>query len=1397
MNRTIKRLISGLLVFSFILINIPVDVVLANYQSIVSRISIANMSIRDQVTSSIDISWTKPSVSSRPDNNASDGSVSHLPEGYNIYWRNGTEKKDYSSSYMQTAEYTGDNVQTESLEIPLDSNSIYSFYVQPYHYHTANDPEDGSYLAPYESSDIVEALNLTDITVDAESVNGGFKVTWGNPTYMGSNVFDGYKLYYVPETEDIINTSTAPSITMSVDNSDVIHNGDGTITYTFQTPDIIIGQKYSLKIEPLYEGKPLRLDGITSVTINGTTYPIAYGDKNSHEYRYEGAYVKPSLYIKEEGADNIRLYWNQISGASGIVDHIDIYEYPNDDESLENLIGTLSGSSATSINEWLLTAPDILTSYKIVITYKDGTQMETNKVYYDPAYGDFDPYSPKIIDVEENVQVPDFIMYWKAFLRKAYTEDEENQTLFQYDDLYNDQELSYKIWVTDDLNNLNNHYFDPYYLIDESATSFPTTDKVDPSTAENTLAYYTTINQYYSFENNIAELKSLEGNKIYYIKIVATRDGTFETSEPEYYSIFIPPNDEIDVNPLTMGTPPLRIAKDSNNTDVVTDKSITIEWDTVWFEVYDKETDTWHSVVGLDESGNIVFGKDALALEDQSKVLKLYSPFDTSQDLESAKVIINSFLGVSDIPTRKMDITDSNYEIFTAQYNYVEEEGGYEPYYTSIKDSDLWHEIKGTGSGTTFRYTVTTQEAPTVGELVPNTAYLIYMRTFTYDSDGNKLYAYNPSYVVGNTKDTDTPLVVDPPAQILEAVSSTDTSVTFKWKYSDVFKYTLKYSHLATDYTEGGITVTSDEILQNGKITVENDVTYIYYTVNNLFPETTYYGWLNATNGEKTSPWSAPASIQTLELANPPAPTGLGVIGVENLDIINNTQIKNYEDIGEDYIIVEWNRLYNDTLLPTSGTVADDKGYGAEILFDSNILNSYAVKFNNLDSNTKYYFRVKTRLSVIRGSDSTSEIYYSYIISMADNESFLDAKEFEVPLYGYIDDGANVLVRDSEWTSTVALITGESDGEYDGDFDPGLYPLPDTDYEIVYNNETGELEYIFRGPGLDSNGMPNNGADQRFISTVINDKIFDFSVDLSTYNGKNIDKSKIVIPYSIINALISQDVTITAKTGNMYTKFDLGIFADAIKQYNLTPNQNTKAEISFKDDTSLTLSSGDSFASTPQSVSLKLITDTRTVDITTVQEPINIQLAVDGRYETVDNNVNMYAQTNGSSYWTPVSANYNSQTNKFSCSTKNVGTFSVISKSAPTSTDSSYDSMYDDALYTVNSAISITDMTSYNPNSYITTTQFNNIVWAVANGNSSVQMNKTLSDDAYTQLGRGGLLVSGTYVTGEKGVNSMTRLYRLKTGEAVDSLPSNTASTANMTLGEFMLLLEMVILDSK
>ncbi len=1433
MNKTIRKVISSLLIFTFVLSYIPADVVLANYQSIVSDITLSNGTLKGDKISTITVNWGKPSPSNRVDTNAVDGATMEDPEGYNIYYRNGTAKEAYSKAMMTNV--TDPNATSLTQKMTLADNSIYSFYVEPYHYHTPVETGEADYLAPNESAAPVEALTLTDITIDAESTNGGFKVTWGNPTYMGYNVFDGYNLYYVPQTSGSMNSTipdSAPSLTMKIDDPDAVFNPDGTITYTFETSNVIVGQKYCLKIEPLVNGTPIRLVNASNkkVTINGKTYQFTHPVK-SREYRYDGAYVKPSLYIKEEGTDNIRLYWNPISSASGAIDKVEIFSNNTEGDAEWVNVGTIAGTSAQTINSWLLSTPSMLTRYKIVITFADGSTMESNEVFYDPAYSDFDPYKPIIhkVDTDTTTAIPSLTMYWQAFLRKPYNEEEEANVLSQYDNLYNDQKLSYKIWVTDDLTNLTNNYYLQNYVIDDGAASFNSTD-IKTSDGDRTLAYFTTINQYYSFVDEQAELKPLEGNKIYYIKIMATRDGTLEESEPEYYSVYIPPTGDVIVNPVTMGTPPLRVEEDANGADIVTDKTINITWDTVWFEVYDEVTDKWYSAVGKDDAGNLVFGEDALDLENQDNVIELYSPFDTSQSLEDVKNYVETSLGVEDIPVRQMNISKSNYEIHTVKYNYLEQEGGYEAYYDSIEEiPEDWLTIKGedTGSGTNFRYVVDEEQAPEPGELSPNTAYVIYMRTYDIDSEGNKIYAYNPSYVVGNTIDTPTGIIVTPPAQVVEAVSSTDTSITVRWEYSDAFEYTLRYSSKTSDYPDGGNEIDNTFIKENGVLKTEGDKTYIYLTINDLFPETTYYVWVNAANSGQVSDWSAPATVTTLELETPKTPSGLGPIGESNLKIINESNGFKYEPIGEDYIIIEWNRLYKDTVTPTTGIVDEN---GDEVLFDKNIPAQYAVKFNELDANTKYYFRVKTRHIAQKNSAGGADIQYTYVISMADNEDFIDAREYEVPSTGLVDNGLDVLVRESEWSNTVSIFTGKSDSEYDGDFDPNLYPVPDEDYEIIYSD--GELSYIFRGPGLDSNGLPNNGADQRFISTVLNDHIYDFSIDLSTYNGEDVKKAKVVIPYSILKALESQKVTLTIKTGNMFTKVDLGVFSDAIKKQNITGiNQNTTAVISFVDSPNMTglLSTGQSYASTPQSVKLTLNTDTSSTEITTLQRPLTIQMVPSNRTLLEDKNVNMYKQVGGSATnWTPINSTYDKLSNKFTTSTYNTGTYTVIASDvAPTTgTISTTDQ---EVMYNINSAITITDMGTYDPNKLISANQFNNIIWAVIKDSPTVAMNKTLSQDAYTQLGRGKLLVSGTYVTREKGIASLARLYELETGTAI--VPSTTLAQSgysdyasvsstyadgvnkaieigmisgstirpkdNMTFGEFFYMLELVILDEK
>ncbi len=1429
MIKNTKKVISLLLV----LVLIFPQITFADLQAPITDLKITNRSSATGTDYAIEFSWTRPFSSGVADNEAygTDKEQQHRATSYSLYYRNGTKGESYGGGKKINIE----DPVTDKTEIStssklnylfepayLEPGSIYSFYVDPTHKHLYEVILNG--VASYENRDankssdnIKETLYLTDIEVDAEINGSDMTVTWDNPTYMGAEIFNGYKIYYQKGGSSVGVIPDNPSVIISSIEDGLKRDGS-KLTYTFEADNLEVGAVYAVKVEPMFNGSVVREMNNPQVIINDEAYQVSFSPR---EYRTNDAYVSPGLYIMQEGLNFLRLYWDSLASSTFDITKLEVYSSKSETFDQSVLIGSLEGDSAKRINYWLTSIPDSLTFYKFIIYYKDGTDintMDSNIVYFDPTIFEFSPYMPNIMEVDVSDSTPVSIeVLWEAFMRDPYTEVEE-QNINETVNKYVDKNLDYKIWVTDDVSNYNVATFENSYVkIIDGTTLIEEEFVIDDVTSETTLVYSDILTGYYDYVQGASTLREIEENKIYYIKIQAERHLSGDLSQPAYYAVYIPPSTPIVTNPLSMNKPPFKIKINEKGVEEITETTITVEWSTAWFEIYNEDTSDWYSKVGVDEGGTIVLGDEVDSLSNSQTLLLDSDILFGSSNAESVTKIKNMLKSMGANPTevdllaiRYMDIEDSNYELHTTTYEYMEESGGYVPYLDTIKDEDsLWQQVQGVEEGAKkLIYTISSTNAPDTGELLPNTSYIIYFRNYIIKNN-EKIYSEHPIYATGTTLKDREDLIVTPPAQVIEYVSSTYDTVTFRWEYSSQIDYELKYSNQISHYTEGGISVGNDVIQEEKMLQTENDVTYVYYTIRDLFPTTTYYAWLKGTIGSEVSDWSTVANGTTTELEAPLKPRGIGLISEELLKVINIENSTNFSKDDPYSLIFEWSRV-----------VADDKDYGITGITDVNgteyfgtstYKESYGAKFNDLKANTRYYFRIRTILNAQR-NDMTGEYFYSYEVELSDNPYFKDSIIIFVPNHELEVDDIDVLEAKSEWSTVLSFISGKTDSEYDGDIDPDQYPMPLDDFDITYDEENDILTYEFRSTGLDSYGNENHYVDQRFITNLQQKGYFDFVVDVTDYEGIY-PKSRIVqVPSSIINAFSDTKTSLTMVADNM----QLTINHDTFDGEKAFLNDSGKLQIEFNIDNTLSnkLNYGESYLSMPHNFKATVSNLDTFKEISMFNNDVQVTLKPLNQFDVIDKNVNAYQLKNDN--WELKVSNIK-ENGSYEITTKIPNTYTLIAKEVANS------QIIDDSLYNVNSELLINDMEYYVPQYDVTTTQFNNIVYAIAMNEKEVMMNERITKEKYNYLGKAGLLVSGSYVTNQQGINSLIRLYEIKTGSKInvstDDIPNvNTVSTeyltaikkayeiemydnisnfsSNMTFGDFIYYIDVVLSDS-
>lgn len=1389
MRKIIERSILFLLIFTMVLGYFEPLNVFANKQYPVSNFTITDFTAKDDISYTLNFRWSRPPASNNPDLSAIQpgGSDLHRAEDYDIFYKNATKGEEYGTQPKYTLK-SQDETVNKNYSLYLDQGSLYSFKVVPFHFH---EYKKGTLTiqekAPIDTTGAAEteSLYLTNIVVSAKGSGSNLKVTWDNPTYNGKDVFSGYRIYYSPGGSQLTTIPEYPHIDVSTSDLNLIRTKDGKLEYTFQDSELLIGKLYAVKVEPLYNGALLR--DKTKIDINGKPYNISYASKDV-EYRTSEAYVRPSLNVQQEGQDFIRLYWDSFKNSIQNIRKIEIFESSTEDFKVNKSIGVLSGQTTSrDINFWLTVKPPYKMYYKIVISYEEDGKvitMESEIAVYDPAFKDFEPYKPNIFQITDNASTPlSLEVIWEAFLREPYNSDEKANLVKDYNK-YLDTNIIYDVWITDEVTNFDSLPFLQFPVASIKASDLSTKDFINAEKNIKQLAYTEKFNSYYKKNTTTGnfEKMQLEDNKIYYVKIVATRDPSLDKSKAAFGSHYIAPVSDIGTSPIMISKPPLKIKVNEDGTEEITDTSITIQWTTKWFEAYDNSTKTWYSKIGIDTNGEIIFGDQVDKITDKSKIIYLNDGrFQNITEIQSkekikAELIQKGALNADLLALRLMDLKNANYEIHTVPFDYVESKGGYDEYLKelSLQVNDAnWESITPTIVADTPEYKVTKESIESKKQLSQNTSYIIFFRPYIISKDGKK-NSYFPSFVVGTTLSKRGPIDIVPTVPLLEAVSETDTSTTVRWQYSEALEYILAMSEKLSDYSEKGAITDWETIKNNGVTKIIDGKKYIYYTYEKLFPDSNYYIWIKSSikvaDSVVSSNWSNPIIMKTKDILAPTPPDGLGRASKDNVDIYNKEKKTTYKPIGPDYIIVEWlknsNELGSEAKKPVESKATDN----AQILESVDFKEIYLAKFNNLVSNRPYYFRAKTILTITKDEAGGAIKNYSYIIQMSQTEKFIDVVEIIVPPLVEITDEANSKVKESEWSTTIKLNTNTSSNEFDSDINPDLFPLPTEDFEILYNRAKEELFYRYRTNQKDASGNNDNAVDQRFISSLISSKVFNYKIDLTKYGNYQIKSRVVELPYSIFKAFEDRKIGLTLIADNLSVSIPSGALnTSQLKSLNGF-GLDSKIKITLtkypKSLPPLRLENGsfsESFASAPQELTVSVTTKDKTIYIKNFEKEITVTMKLNNIYSVLANNVSMCINDGNTEGYERVKFNYDNLSGTMQTNTVKAATYSIISKTMPTITNENNINI----SFNMMKKIDIKGLNNYNSNDIITATQFNNLALAIAKNKYSVEINRPLEEADIKSLERSKIFLSDGEITNEASINAIVRLYEIKSGASI------------------------------
>lgn len=1396
--------------------------VLANAQNAVTDGKITVNPSSQANNYNLTFTWTRPAP--LPYNQT----VDHSPIDGGAGWYRLDYAKGSSTALTQVPGY---NVLTDPAYVlatsglPLDSGSIYCFRVNPFHKETITYLKEDGTVNYTSTSDQFPAANsyrdmlfLTDITVSARGSGNTLTVTWDNPTLDGQPVFQSWNIYYTSDQR--ANPSfTNPAIT--VQTSQAVSSG-GKLSYTIADPSISYTQKYTIKVEPCYWGTSTDLRNYgslgNSVQVANKTYsgffftPI--GNNNAGLYWVRDISVDTPLDWMDAGND-ILLYWPGF-GSADRVQRIQILMSTNredlvlsDDptaprpEQKSKILGEIQGTAnCMTIRSYPTEKPKVKTYYRLHIIGDNGVSYYSDIVEYDPTSAAFKPTKPVIryFDVPNLDASPmTFKVSWDAFLRAPFTAAEAEPgnlisgSTAEYNGKYLDRNVEYDIYISDDLEYL---YRMPF---DTRVNGKTYTAAELPIDTGNYTYSISGITQYYGKDGLP---RPIAPNKIYYVRVVARRagasPGNVNAENEAYRSCFVPAQD-LYTRPQMISKPPLRIKKDADGNQVVTTNTITIEWDTCYFEVFDAATNSWHTKIGYDGQ-KFVYG-DNIDYKTHKPVELV--PYQTlaietaitrrsgkpAGDTVAVEEKIKAYYGLSNSDTvltiRFIDLSDASFAVYAEPYPGFENPGEYDSYIAPMKaalESGSWAGTLRAGTNTDSNKPYTLEH--TFTGLAEETSYLIILWPYITASSG-QLIAMAPANIIGTTQGVRGDVDITPTVPVLYYYpNKTDaTSITVYWPYLPELMYELHYDEVLPADRNQGIIVTHDMIMENNRPYMETvngvETEVIAYTIENLFPETMYYAWvkayiINPSGNRRDSDWSNEVAVRTLEIAPPDPPTGLGLVGENNLDVFNKLNNLNYTPTDFNYLILEWVRVYKDR----SATNPDTNGIG-EVIFVPDNLVTYIVKFNDLDPNTSYYARAKTRMTVTK-MDIGASIEYQYIVQLSKDDEFNEYSEVIIPftITGGQTAGTRYIVKDSEWTRTIRLFTATWTGEYDGDVDPQTYPLPETDYELSYDPNTGTLTYRFRSNETDQSGDRDNYADQRFISRLITSNTYNFTIDLSRYNSIMPKKRVVEIPYSVYSAMADRYISLTVICGGTTYTFPAQ-FLNMPEVYAMSGyGYNAVVRIVAEDNPggmpTIDLMS-ETHAVIPNKLSVKVTAGTETLSLTRTLLPITVAQEVTNRSLLYNRNVGAYGYFGNSKNWLPADYEINDGAGIITQTAYDIGSYTAISRVGPIALVQ--DPETQNAVTRVSSRIAFTDMLYYDPNGVVSSGQFNKLTAAVAAGSSSVSINSPLTADEKNSLTKGGLVAAESdALLREEAIALLVRLYELKTKTLIQDYTPLTSS---------------------
>ncbi|MCL2356222.1 MAG: hypothetical protein FWC70_03535 [Defluviitaleaceae bacterium] len=793
-----------------------------------------------------------------------------------------------------------------------------------------------------------------------------------------------------------------------------------------------------------------------------------------------------------------------------------------------------------------------------------------------------------------------------------------------------------------------------------------------------------------------------------------------------------------------------------------------------------------------------------------------------------------------------------SYEIYAVPYATVRQfPGGFDAFRTQLMNSNArWTSIgQPDVENGVAGFTVT--------GLAENTPYIIFMRPYV-TIGGRQIRAAYPTFVVGTTVITRPPVIPDPTTPVLIEVPryTRRDRLGVKWRVQADMIYNIHLSHFFTDYPQGGrasggtvIPLSYEDIqaaLDGETVTLEDPravlnvqmvdgTRYFHLRVYERFPGTVYHIWAYAMGVDSegnvaTNPShpSNPVDIRTLDIEPPPPPRSFSRAPQNLLTIFNRYNDTEYEADEPYAMTLSWMRIIADLrdddgeLRPRAEAGTGDGSIRPLNLPNVGATDAYAalhlLRFEELRANQRFYARARTILTVQRGGDDL----YSYEIHFADNDDFLDAVTFIIPPAPELDP-INMRRAYSDWVY-IDVDTGVSPDEFDGVQRPDQYPLPERDWEITYDRSSQTLTWRFRTNQRGADGRLDQNVDQRFISRLIQSRVFTYTIDLSEYGVMPIANRQIIIPESILRAFDERQITLEILAGEHNVTIPPGAFNTA-QTRGLQPGIGSYYTIGINSQMSgmPPLATNTEFSTIPQRFGVALETPQRSANLTSFARPVGVELPA-ADFITPDGlRTGLFVLDTNTASWRDTQGQFNFAAESLNSTIQAPTTFAGISRQAPPVAEPH--NRANDAMNRVSSRLTITDMTQFDPAREITANEFNNLVSAVAQGNTTVTMNAAMTAANRQSMTNARLLAQPEF-TRQNALDILVRLYENRTRQILtpmtpaESVPgmqgASPALTRNLriaadlgfitgpleptgrvTMGEVMHMLDIIIQDAR